>query len=84
MANQRRVDHMPKHFDLSDGNGWGRAIYLVSERANGDFVVSGCLTPLPEPGDTVTAHNGALCRFIEVEPMGNPRDGFMADVRIES
>jgi hypothetical protein len=67
-------------FDLSCGNSWGRAVHLVKQLPDGSLVITGCLTPLPQVGDAIIALNGAHCDFVEVEPMGNPRDGFMATV----
>lgn len=70
--------------DLSDGNCWGRAIYPVwGEKQEGSTLrVTGCLTPLPKPEDTVIANNGSKWVVVDVDYMRNPRDGFRATLKV--
>lgn len=56
--------------------GWGRNI----EPSSNPPMVFGCLTPLPKEGDYAVDTRGRIFRFGKVEPMGNPRDGFSADL----
>lgn len=70
--------------DLSNGNGWGRAVYPAwgsSGPKDGRMEVTGCLTPLPAVGDTVIANNGSHWTVERVNAWGNPPDGFDATLR---
>jgi hypothetical protein len=70
----------PADYDLTSGNSWGRSLYAHAKHKDGSWLVGGCLTPIPTPGQTAKFPDGKLWRFRSVEPWGNPRDGFNAVV----
>ena len=56
-------------------SGWGHVLQRWSQDDPGR--VCGCLTPLPQVGDHVVAEDGRIYRFVEVDPMIDPADGFL-------
>jgi len=70
---------MKQVYDCRGPNRWGHSIekqWGTSDKTK----VQGCLTPVPSVGDYVVCRNAQIARFVEVEKMGNPRDGFFATV----
>jgi len=65
-------------FDLSEGNEWGRAVYAAhgGPEPGKPLEVNGCLTPLPEVGNTLLVKGGELWKFTRVKYWHNPRDAF--------
>lgn len=56
-------------------SGWGHVLQRWSQ--DDPDRVCGCLTPLPQVGDHVVVEDGRIYRFVEVDPMIDPADGFL-------
>lgn len=68
-----------KIYNLEDHQGWGNKLTMRSQTT-----LSGCMTPKPKAGDFLTTiQDGRFFKweFIKITPMGDPVDGFHADLK---